>query len=113
VPPEIEAGSTADVTLTFRNVGVENWVPDPIFLHSQYPADNTYWGTNEVPLPGLVLSGAEVTFTFVITAPSAPGGYVMQWMLHHAFDGFFGAASLIREIEVVPATGSGSDSSST
>ncbi len=52
-------------------------------LASDSPAYNTTWGINHVSLNTneVVAVGASRTFVFMVTAPSTPGTYTLQWFI--------------------------------
>jgi hypothetical protein len=65
-----------------RNTGNTTWTSANQFrLGSQNPQDNNTWGVQRVALAGPVAPGADASFTFTITAPSAPGNYNFQWRM--------------------------------
>jgi hypothetical protein len=76
MPRRMAPRSTAEVSITVRNAGTEPWVAGGAFaLGAQNPPLNTRWAENRVELGESVMPGAEVTFTFEITAPRRPGAY--------------------------------------
>ena len=109
VPTEmIGDGSYYVVSITMHNAGTNWWVPPggsqefskrgvkaqsvgiSCSLGAQSPQDNMTWGFNRIPLPSspdpemppmIVYPGQDVTFYFLVTAPSTPGQYTFQWMM--------------------------------
>src|SRR5437763_1641789 len=76
------AGQTYCVSLTMRNNGSNSWTGAALYrLGSRNPTDNWMWGPARVLLPASVSQGAQVTFTFNVTAPSTPGTYNFQWSM--------------------------------
>ncbi|MBI5055623.1 MAG: hypothetical protein HZB61_03275 [Nitrospirae bacterium] len=91
VPASMFAGQTYNVSVTMRNTGINLWASwSTDKLGSQNPQDNLTWGINRVTVPVLTLLGAQVTFNFSVTAPSAPGTYNFQWRMIHDTAGWFG-----------------------
>ena len=65
-----------------QNTGTTTWTDAAQFhLGSQNPQDNTRWGVLRVALPGPVAPGANVTFSFSVTAPNSVGTYNFQWRM--------------------------------
>jgi YD repeat-containing protein len=94
VPSSMIAGATYTVTVTLQNSGGATWTAaDNYKLGSQSPQDNTTWGLSRVALPGPVAYGAQTTFSFNVTAPSAAGTYTFQWRMLQDGAGSFGAAT--------------------
>jgi hypothetical protein len=82
VPPTLQPGQKANVTITFRNAGGSTWAPgSKHLLGSQSDRDNTIWGFGRVALPKTVPSNGKVTFGFTVTAPPAEGTYRFQWQM--------------------------------
>ncbi|TFW09524.1 hypothetical protein E4K72_05625 [Oxalobacteraceae bacterium OM1] len=92
VPTTMAPGQTYNVSITYKNVGNTTWAPERNYrLGSQNPVDNTTWTTaNRINLPGWVGPGNTYTFTFPVTAPTAPGTYNFQWQMVQDFVGWFG-----------------------
>src|SRR6185503_21275195 len=91
VPASMQAGQTTTVSVTMRNTGTATWFAGSYFLGSQNPQDNTTWGLNRVSLASNVAPGANVTFTFGITAPAFAGTYNFQWRMLQSGAGYFGS----------------------
>lgn len=94
VPATMEARRTYAVSVTLRNTGATVWTPggpNPYALGSQWPQDNNRWGLGRVGLPGDVPPGAEATFRFNVTAPSASGVHNFQWRMVQEWVEWFGA----------------------
>ncbi|HJQ26314.1 MAG TPA: PQQ-dependent sugar dehydrogenase [Blastocatellia bacterium] len=88
----LKPGQRYTVSVTLRNAGTSTWtISNSYKLGSQNPADNLTWGLNRVSLPSSVAPGANVTFSFTITAPSTRGDYNYQWKMVHEGVGGFGA----------------------
>lgn len=82
VPATFTPGQTRAVSITMKNTGTTTWTDATQFhLGSQNPQDNTTWGLLRVSLPGPVAPGANVTFSFNVTAPNAVGNYNFQWRM--------------------------------
>ncbi len=65
-----------------KNTGNTTWSTAGGYkLGSQNPENGTTWGLNRVALPGNVIPGQTVTFSFNITAPAAAGTYNFQWRI--------------------------------
>src|SRR5207253_2652947 len=84
------------VSVTMQNTGGTTWTAAGAYrLGSQNPQDNTTWGTNRVSLPSgsSVAPGANVTFSFNVTAPATKGTYNFQWRIVQDGVEWFGALS--------------------
>lgn len=97
VPAELVAGQTAAVSLTMRNEGTATWTSAARHaLGSALGGDGptwSVWGINRVPLPSPVPPGAEATFRFSITAPTAAGEQPFEWRMVQDGVEWFGPAS--------------------
>lgn len=89
VPPSIEAGRSAQVTLTVRNTGTKTWYGQPVAcgfnptltcVALRPVPGRPSWGIDTVALPvdALAPDGA-APFTFSITAPQTTGIHAFQW----------------------------------
>lgn len=82
VSSHMTPGGVYPVSVTFRNSRDTTWTAGGAYrLGSQNPPDNVTWGLRRVALPGSVSPGQQVTFTFNVTAPGAPGTYHFQWRM--------------------------------
>ena len=93
VPPATLAlGATASVSVTMRNDGTNTWPAGGDYRlgvqNLQNP--NLNWGVSSVETPSEVAPGQQVTYTFMVTAPSTGGGYNFQWRMLQDNDGSFG-----------------------
>jgi hypothetical protein len=100
-PTVMTPGQTASVTVTMQNTGETAWTAAEGYqLGSQNPQDNQTWGINRVMLPNSVPPGSQATFTFNITAPSAPGIYNFQWRMVQDGVEWFGDITQNRQITI-------------
>jgi hypothetical protein len=82
VPTQMVPGQTYTVSVTMLNTGLTVWFPDALYgLGSQNPQDNAIWGVQRVAVPGPVVPGQPVSFSFDVSAPSTPGTYHFQWRM--------------------------------
>jgi len=85
VPKTMTPGQTAIVSVTMKNTGNTTWnsnLPYPYNLGSQKPQDNMTWGLRRVSVGDTpVQPGQEKTFTFIVTAPTVPNTYNLQWRM--------------------------------
>jgi YD repeat-containing protein len=94
VPPVMQPGHSYSVSVTMHNSGGTTWDAAQNYrLGSHNPQDNNTWGTGRVYLGGAVAPGTDATFSFQITAPSAPGIYNFQWQMVQDGVEWFGAPS--------------------
>jgi hypothetical protein len=104
-PPQLAAGSTAQVVVTATNRGSTTWTPELGYrLGSQAPQDNTTWGTHRVELPGPVDPQGSVSFAFDVTAPAAAGSHAFCWRMLREGVHWFGVptATVPIGVEAVP-----------
>jgi len=91
VPTVMQVGRQYSVAVTMRNTGTNSWASATSYkLGSQNPQDNSTWGMTRVTPPSTVAPGAEVTITFMVTAPSTPGTYNFQWRMIQEGVAWFG-----------------------
>ncbi|HEX8130206.1 MAG TPA: PKD domain-containing protein [Pyrinomonadaceae bacterium] len=90
VPTTMNAGLKYTVSVTMKNTGTKTWTAADLHrLGPQNPQDNNTWGVTRVNVPMTVAPHGSAVFTFVVTAPSAPGAYNFQWrMLQDAVEWF-------------------------
>src|SRR5207249_1025197 len=103
VPSVMTPGQTYAVSVTMQNTGGTTWSAGAAYrLGSQNPQDNTTWGTSRVSLPGgsSVAPGANVTFSFNVTAPATAGTYNFQWRMVQDGVEWFGALSANAAVRV-------------
>ena len=82
VPVDMAPGALYYPTLVFRNSGTTTWLAGgAYYLRFENPQDNTTWGLSRVYLPNDVAPGDSVEFDPVLTAPTAPGNYNLQWRM--------------------------------
>ena len=110
VPSSMSTGETRSVSITMLNNGDTTWTEADLFrLGTQNPEDNTTWtgGTRILLAPGdSIAPGQSKTFSFDITAPSAPGSHNFQWRMVHDTVDWFGDFTQNVLIEVnEPASG--------
>ncbi|HEX7184020.1 MAG TPA: NBR1-Ig-like domain-containing protein [Thermoanaerobaculia bacterium] len=108
VPTTMAPGQVSTVSVTMQNTGTTTWTEAGGYkLGTQNPQDNTLWtGFTRIYLSSgdSVAPGQQKTFTFNITAPSAPGSYNFQWRMVHEGVEWFGAFSTNVVIQVTSAT---------
>jgi hypothetical protein len=111
-PITMKAGQKYLITVRMKNIGTTTWSAGQGYkLGSQHPQDNLTWGLSRAELPLVsgsktaritVAPGAEATFSFNITAPTAPGVYGLQWrMLREGFE-WFGEVTPYLAVTVTP-----------
>lgn len=102
IPVEVQAGSTVQMRLRFRNTGETTWSSGAGYsLATESPSDNTVWGAARIPLPHDVPTNGIVEFLFSITAPSTAGQYPLQWRMNQEGVGRFGDATANTNTRVV------------
>ena len=81
VPSTMTAGSTYNVSLTFRNTGNETWSRAANYrIGSTSPVDNMNFGRNRVDMNvASVAPGQSATFDFQVQAPPNAGNYAFDW----------------------------------
>lgn len=105
VPAQMYVGQPYQVSVTMRNTGVTTWTSEQAHrLGSQAPQDTLRWGLGRVALTSPVTPGAQVTFTFTVTAPSTAGTYSFQWRMLQELVEWFGDTTTLRRISVVTTT---------
>jgi len=97
VPENVIAGRQVPIGVLVRNTGVLTWEPGEYTLGASGGAGSA-WGLDSVPLRQLVPPGAEVTFTFAVTAPAEPDDYYLGWQMRR------GALSFGQGTGLVPIT---------
>jgi hypothetical protein len=105
VPSPLAPGQTAWASVTFQNLGGTTWTSggsNPFRLGAQNPQDSSTWGLNRIELPHDVAPGDEVTFSFPITSPAAPGTYHFQWRMVQELVTWFGDFSADVPVVVAP-----------
>jgi hypothetical protein len=105
VQSPLRPGQVAQAQVTMQNLGGTTWTAagaNPFRLGAQNPQDNSTWGLNRVELPQDVAPGDEVTFSFSITAPTAPGTYHFQWRMVQELVTWFGDFTADVPIVVAP-----------
>lgn len=99
-PVTLLVGQHYNVSVRMKNTGTATWDVGLIQLTSQNPQYNTNWGPNYHALVSSVAPNAEVTFSFVIAAPSTPGTYHFQWRMSEVGVADFGDYSTNMDIAV-------------
>lgn len=103
VPGLMIAGQTYAVSIVLRNSGSSSWATATHRLGSQNPQNNTTWDADgRIALPAGVAPGANVTFTFQVTAPATPGSYNFQWRMLQDTAAWFGATTPNVAVNVIP-----------
>jgi Ig-like domain-containing protein len=96
VPTSMSPGQHVQVSVTMKNVGTNTWTAAESYrLGSTNPTDNVTWGLGRVllGLTDAIATGDSKTFTFTVTAPSAPGQYNFQWWVVRDGVIYFGVPS--------------------
>lgn len=96
----MQVGGTQTVNVQMRNTGDYTWSAGTGFRLGA-SGDSTTWGTGRVALTNDVAPGQTASFTFNITAPSAPGTYNFQWQMLQEGVTWFGAATSNVSINVL------------
>jgi Calx-beta domain len=106
LPATMNAGQTAQASITMRNMGTTTWTKASGFqLGSQNPQNNLTWGLNRVPLldSDSIPRLSEKTFSFPVTAPMSTGVKNFQWQMVQNST-FFGQQSSNQVVTVtIPA----------
>jgi len=103
VPTIIAGGRQFSVTVQMRNTGNASWTAaDSYSLGSQNPHDNRTWGTNRVPVQGVVPPGGIATFTLTPWGPGE-GTYNFQWRMVRDGVTWFGATT--PNVSILSVTG--------
>jgi hypothetical protein len=110
VPATMNARRSYTVSTTLKNVGTQSWSPvgpspqcNVFRLGSANPQDNVNWGRLRADLPATVAPGGQVTVTFPVTAPEAPGTYNFQWKMLQECVTWFGDSTPNVAVNVQPA----------
>jgi subtilisin family serine protease len=107
VPASMTMGQTYPVSLTIKNIGTVAWSLvgpqcNAFRLGAVNPYDNTTWGASRAELPSTVAANGQVTVTFNVTAPTAPGPYNFQRRMVHECVEWFGDLSPNVTVSVHP-----------
>jgi hypothetical protein len=98
VPTTMLAGRTYPVTVRFKNVGSNLWTAAD---NHKLASVSTHWGLTRVVMPSNVATGQEVSFNFIVTAPTTPGNYGFKWEMLQENVEWFGN-NVSQEITVIP-----------
>ena len=103
VQPNMKAGETYTVKVTFKNTGAKTWDKGEYWIIYTDPRmsamNNNVWGVDSVAIKKNVKKGNRYEFKFTVTAPQEPGIYFFGWMLCNR-NGTFGFGSDMQQILV-------------
>ena len=91
-PATMALGATASVSVTMRNDGTNTWPAGGEWRLGVQNLQNSNinWGISRVLTPTEVIPGQQVTFNFMVTAPSTAGGCNFQWRMLQEDIAWFG-----------------------
>ncbi len=106
VPPRMERGGKATVTVRMLNTGTTTWRTSVVeetsggtktTTRTSFSLDSIGddWGVKGVPVTGSVAPNAPRSFRFTITAPSKIGSYTFQWRMVRS--------TVVTERPIIPA----------
>ncbi len=90
LPSTLAPSEVRNVSVQIQNTGATNWPSDGTIYLSSLNTPASLYGITVVYPPTMTVSGSTATFTFSITAPSAPGMYNQVWRMRNTA-GVFGA----------------------
>ncbi|MBP5738331.1 MAG: carboxypeptidase regulatory-like domain-containing protein, partial [Abditibacteriota bacterium] len=88
IPTQVNAGETRQVSITFKNHGL-CWQSGRNFKLGS-PGNSDPFAAARQELPGEVMPGDTVTFTFNMTFPAAAGTYTTDWQMMREDAAWFG-----------------------
>ena len=80
-PDTMTPGTRAHVSVTFDNCSGQTWTASGFALLAVSADGSSPWGIQQVPMPGDVADGDEVTIAFDVIAPSTTGTYRFGWAI--------------------------------
>jgi len=86
-PLSIGAGTDFYIQNTMQNTGSTTWLSTASYsMMTVNPNNNLTWAKNRAYMPAnsSIAPGSQGAFTALVTAPSTPGTYTMQWQLDKA-----------------------------
>lgn len=98
VPNSMVAGKNYNVSITFKNNGINEWNKSNLYSLKLKPLNsNDVWGVNNVnlfPKENIdAIDGSSKTFVFNVKAPLTPRKYNFSWQMNQEKSGFFGDVS--------------------
>lgn len=91
IPPSSRAGANVSVSIGIRNDGWVDWSPTgskPVSLLVKWKNGTQVVASSSTPLPRAVPSGGGIVMDAMLTAPSAPGNYVLSYEVARQGVGF-------------------------
>jgi len=107
-PVTIEAGTTKEVTITFKNTGTKTWNGDSsryISAYTMEPRDriSPFLGKKQTAkIPGIVKPGETGILTLLLTAPKEVGEYVERFYLASENNTWIEGGYFFLKITVIP-----------
>lgn len=109
LPTHLEAGETADISLTLRNTGERPWQAsgaEAVHLAHYWLAEDGHvagwWDNFRITLPHTIAPDDRITVQATIQAPDEPGQYQLRWDL--VLEGQFWFSQKGNEPLIVPIT---------
>jgi hypothetical protein len=97
VPAVMVAGQSYSVSVTMKNTGTKSWTAAAMYrLGAVNPQNSRTWlqdARAHINPATTVAPGAQYTFAFNVSAPSAAGTYNFQWQMLLEFVEWFGATT--------------------
>ncbi|MDP9120850.1 MAG: NBR1-Ig-like domain-containing protein, partial [Acidobacteriota bacterium] len=103
IPKTMEAGQAVTVSLTFKNTGTSTWTAASAYELGAGGDNDPFASARQLlDAADSVAPGQQKTFTFVFTAPAAPGTYTTRWQMLREGGARFGD-ELSQQVTVGPA----------
>jgi len=105
VPPQMEAGKSYKVMVSYTNTGKTSWDKGSYRLimldAAGNPLTGNFWSSYSVSLDETITPGGSKVFNFDII-PYSPGTYTLQWRIASGETGLFGDVSNPAVVTVTP-----------
>jgi hypothetical protein len=101
-PSEMQCGETAEVAVTFLNLGTTQWAPPAHRLVPLVDSSQFYAKTRVKMPPGTTVDpGGTHVFEFEVTSPQETGEYLLEWRMR-SDDGLFGTPAEVPVTVICP-----------